>query len=65
MGFGLDDYLAGDGVCVIESAEKIRDVLPPEVLWITFEHHGENARKISMQANGARYEELLRDFADA
>ena len=65
MGFGLDDYLAGDGVCVIEWAEKIRGALPAECLWISFEHHGENARKISMQAKGARYVDLLENFRQA
>lgn len=65
IGFGLDDYLSGDGVLVIEWAEKIRDALPAERMWITFEHpietfsRGENTRAISFDAMGARYEELL------
>ncbi len=63
IGFGLDDYISGDGVLVIEWAEKIRDALPAERLWISFEHRDENVRGISMQANGTRYEELLRIIA--
>ncbi len=59
IGFGLDDYLAGDGVVVIEWAEKIREALPRERLWITFQHAGENERKISFGAVGAQYEQLL------
>ncbi len=59
IGFGLDDYLAGEGVCVIEWAEKILTALPRECLWITFQHHGENARKFIFDARGARYEELI------
>lgn len=59
IGFGLDDYLAGDGLLVIEWAEKIREALPEERLWISFEHVGENERAISFDARGARYEELL------
>lgn len=62
QGIGLDDYLASDGVCVIEWAEKIRAVLPSEHLWITFRHLGESKRGILLEANGARYEELLREF---
>lgn len=62
QGIGLDDYLASDGVCVIEWAEKIRAVLPPENLWITFRHLGEAKRGLLMRAAGARYEALLREF---
>jgi len=62
IGFGLDDYLAGDGVVVIEWAEKIRDALPRERLWITFQHIGENERQITFDAAGARYAELLMSF---
>ena len=59
MGIGIDDYLFGDGVCVIEWAEKIKEALPDERLWITFRHVGENERGLAFRANGARYEELL------
>ncbi len=62
IGFGLDDYLSGDGVLAIEWAEKIRDVLPRERLWIAFRHLGETQRGISIQATGARYEELLKEL---
>lgn len=62
LGIGLEDYLDSDGVCVIEWAEKIREVLPAERLWITFRYLGESKRGIVMQAQGARYESLLRAF---
>jgi tRNA threonylcarbamoyladenosine biosynthesis protein TsaE len=62
MGIGLDDYLYGDGVCVIEWAEKIKPALPNEFLWIEFRHVSENKRGIVMRAIGARYEQLLADF---
>ncbi len=63
IGFGLEDYVTGDGVCVIEWAEKIRDALPPERLWITFRHLGESERGLRFQADGDRYEQLLNQFA--
>ncbi len=62
IGIGLDDYLSGDGVCVIEWAEKIREALPAERLWISFRHLGETKRGILIEARGARYEELLTQF---
>ncbi|MCX7840732.1 MAG: tRNA (adenosine(37)-N6)-threonylcarbamoyltransferase complex ATPase subunit type 1 TsaE [Anaerolineae bacterium] len=62
LGIGLDDYLDSGGVCVIEWAEKILEVLPADRLWITFRYLGESKRGVVMQAQGARYEQLLRDF---
>ncbi len=62
IGIGLDDYLAGDGVCVIEWAEKIRGALPMECLWIVFRHLGETKRGLMVHAAGARHEELLHEF---
>ena len=62
IGIGLDDYLSGDGVCVIEWAEKIRDALPSERLWISFRHLDEAKRGIMIEASGARYEERLSEF---
>ncbi len=63
IGFGLEDYLNEDGVCVIEWAEKIREALPPDKLWITFQHRGESERGLAFQGTGERYEQLLNMFA--
>ncbi len=62
IGIGLDDYLAGAGVCVIEWAEKIREVLPAECLWIVFSHVAETKRGVTIHATGARNLELLNAF---
>jgi tRNA threonylcarbamoyladenosine biosynthesis protein TsaE len=62
MGIGLDDYLSGDGVCVIEWAEKIRDALPSDRMWIAFRHMDGSKRGLWMQACGARYQMLLNDL---
>jgi tRNA threonylcarbamoyladenosine biosynthesis protein TsaE len=59
---GLDDYLLGQGVCLIEWAERIRAALPEERLWITLRHLDTSKRGIVMQAAGARYDELLQEF---
>ncbi len=63
IGIGLEDYLNGDGVCVIEWAEKIQNALPPERLWILFRHLGDSERKLLFRAVGERYERLLEAFA--
>lgn len=33
----MDDYLFGDGICLIEWAENVKAVLPKETVWIYFE----------------------------
>lgn len=62
LAFGLDDYLLGDGVCLIEWADRIRTALPDERLWITLRHVDVSKRGILMNATSARYDELLRQF---
>ncbi len=65
MALGLDDYLLGDGACVIEWADRIRSVLPQERLWITLRHLDTSKRGLVVKATGARFEELLHDFRQA
>jgi tRNA threonylcarbamoyladenosine biosynthesis protein TsaE len=58
-GFGLDDYLNGEGVTVIEWAERVRAALPEDRLWIELEYVGENERQMTITTSGARSAELL------
>ncbi len=43
---GLDDYFFCDGVCVIEWADRFRDLIPAQANWISFEMKSETARTI-------------------
>ena len=43
---GTEDYLFGDGISVVEWPEKIRNLLPPESVWITITHKDEMQREI-------------------
>jgi tRNA threonylcarbamoyladenosine biosynthesis protein TsaE len=43
---GYEDYLFGEGVSVIEWADKIKDYLPDQTLFISFKYLDENKRKI-------------------
>jgi tRNA threonylcarbamoyladenosine biosynthesis protein TsaE len=60
--FGLEDYLLGDGVCLIEWADRIQPILPSERLWITLRHVDEAKRGIVMKATGLRFDQLLARF---
>src|SRR3954466_617029 len=45
---GLDEYFFGDGVSVIEWADKFPDLIPAGALWISFETKSENERLITL-----------------
>jgi tRNA threonylcarbamoyladenosine biosynthesis protein TsaE len=56
---GLDDYLYGSGVCVVEWAEKGLELLPPEHLWIEINFLDDTQRSLHLEASGQRYQRLL------
>lgn len=56
---GFDEYLYGDGVTVIEWADRIEN-LTPCGLYLRLEYDGEEGRTATVTAKGDRYEELLR-----
>ncbi len=55
---GLDDYLFGEGVCVIEWASMVEDLLPKERMDIKIYREGEMARRIEVTSTGAEYEKI-------
>jgi tRNA threonylcarbamoyladenosine biosynthesis protein TsaE len=56
---GLDEYLWGDGICVVEWAEKAPGLFPEEHLRIELEHLDESQRRIAITASGRRYRRAL------
>ena len=46
---GLDEYLDGDGVCLIEWADKFPALLPPHTRWLRFTH-GEDGTRVIEEA---------------
>lgn len=53
------DALLEEGPLVVEWAERIAAILPPERLWVRFEHGEGEVRILHFLAQGARYEILL------
>jgi tRNA threonylcarbamoyladenosine biosynthesis protein TsaE len=45
---GLEEYFFGDGICVVEWADKFPEVIPPEARWISFEAKSETDRLITI-----------------
>lgn len=44
---GLDDYFFGDGISVVEWADRFPDLIPPHARWISFETKSETQRAIT------------------
>ena len=44
---GLDDYFFGDGVAVVEWADRFPEFIPAQARWISFEIQSENRRAIT------------------
>jgi tRNA threonylcarbamoyladenosine biosynthesis protein TsaE len=60
---GAHEYLEGDGVCLIEWADRIEGCLPAEYLRIVLSVTGENSRQARLEAHGGRYESVLAGLA--
>ena len=55
----FDEYLSGDGVVVIEWADRITDALPPDRLDLVFNAVSYDTRQITVTARGERAREIL------
>lgn len=65
LAFGFDDLLAAEGVMLIEWPERILEVLPPERLNLHLRWVDDMKRGFHLEAQGARYEQLLEEFRRA
>ncbi|SFM32906.1 tRNA (adenosine(37)-N6)-threonylcarbamoyltransferase complex ATPase subunit type 1 TsaE [Salibacterium qingdaonense] len=59
---GLEEYLEGAGVCVVEWAEKIGELLPGSHLQITMERRGEEERIIRWIPFGKSFIERCKEL---
>ena len=55
----FDEYLSGEGVVVIEWADRITDALPPDRLDLVFSAVSYETRQITITARGERAKEIL------
>jgi len=62
---GLDDYLYGNGVCVVEWAEKGLSIMPLEHLLVEIYHLSETERNFELKPGGQRYQEMLTQLKGA
>ena len=60
---GLEEYFYGDGVCVVEWADKGIAVLPEEHLLINLDYVSDTERSISLEPKGHHYTQLLKSLS--
>ena len=64
---GPADYFGGEGVCLIEWADRVAEQLPPDCWWLQIEPTGIDARRLRFQATTGildQVEALFRDRKD-
>jgi tRNA threonylcarbamoyladenosine biosynthesis protein TsaE len=59
LDLGVDDLLYGDGVCLIEWADRVQDALPPDRLEVRFTHAGPSERELTFIPTGSRAGQIL------
>ena len=56
---GLDEYLFGDGVCIVEWADRAPGLFREDHLRIQIEHLGETERRLTFSISAPDYADLL------
>ena len=59
LALGFDELVHPDSAVVVEWAERVREVMPEETLWIEFDVTGQTSRTLSLRAAGDPAETCL------
>lgn len=59
---GVDEYFRGDGVCLVEWADKVGETLPAEHLRVEIEIVDANRRRFALTPSGPRHSLLMRNL---
>jgi len=57
---GYEEYLCGDGLTLIEWADRLKYLLPRDFLKIELSVRSETKRQLDISISGSRYKELLK-----
>lgn len=60
---GYEEYFYGDGVCIIEWASKIEELIPEEHLWIHIaKGSGAHDREIELRATTEHFQQIIEEL---
>lgn len=65
LDLGAHEYFEGDGVCLIEWADRVPGCLPVEHLRIELTVTGETSRHGSVQSSGKKYEDVAQQLGES
>lgn len=61
---GFEEFLYGEGVALIEWADRMGAWTPPEYLRLELKHDKDDRRILSVKAQGVRYKKLLANLGE-
>jgi len=64
LALGAEEYFDGDGLVLIEWADRVAGCLPPERIDINIEVIGETKRRFNVTAIGEKYAPVISNLAD-
>lgn len=56
---GFEEYFYGNGICVVEWSERLKELLPPDHLVVEFEYVQDEQRVITINATGPLSSNIL------
>ena len=59
---GYEEFLFGDGISVIEWADKIRDILPSNTLFISLKYLNENEREMILSGKKKKVDHIFNEL---
>lgn len=62
LNIDFEEYMRGDGVTVIEWADKIPNAVPHESLWITLRYIDTEGREIVLRPQADHYEMMIEEL---
>jgi len=62
---GADEYLQGSGICLLEWADRVLGMLPPDRIDLQISLAGENERELDFCAGGPQSRQLLQALRDS
>lgn len=60
--FDLEEYISGDGICVIEWPYQVTELLPNEFLLIEIKRMSNETRQITIKSVGVRYDKVVNEI---
>ncbi|MBD1372290.1 tRNA (adenosine(37)-N6)-threonylcarbamoyltransferase complex ATPase subunit type 1 TsaE [Hazenella sp. IB182357] len=54
----LEEYFYGNGICIVEWASRIEEILPPHTVWIELKVEPSGTRRLSIRGNLTRAREI-------